>query len=185
MAVPVSPENSAALDVDGLLTSTSVTSIWKRAVDGTSITPTNSNQTAGAEMVGTHIPAEVLAATDAVVLMAGHSGGTVWPLEAGTAVSGTALVLHTREVGPAVTLATHAINVGTTAASIGTGITSGRKHIEIYNAGTVTAYIGPATVGTASGFPLGTAANAWFDSGHAWYAIAASGSATLRVLEMS
>lgn len=185
MAVPISPENSAALDVDGLLTSTSVTSIWKRAVDGTSITPTNSNQNAGAEMVGTHIPGEVLAATDPVVLLGGHTGGTVWPLEAGTAVSGTALVLHVRETGPAVSLVAHAINVTTGTASVGTGITSGRKHIEFYNGGTTTVYLGPSTVGTATGFPLGTAAYANFNSGHAWHATTTAGTASLRVLEMS
>ena len=185
MAVPISPTNDDSQNVDGLMVSTSVTSIWHRAVDGTSITPTSSNQNAAAEMIGTHIPAEVMVATDAIVLMAGHTGGTVWPLEAGTAVSGTALVLHVRETGPAVTLAAHAINVTTGTASVGTGITSGRKHIEFYNGGTTTVYLGPSTVGTASGFPLGTAAYANFNSGHSWYATTTAGTASLRVLEMS
>jgi hypothetical protein len=81
-------------------------------------------------------------------------------------------------------LVAHAIAVATAATSIGTGISSGRKHIEIYNGGTQTVYIGPSAVSTANGFPLGTAANAWFDSGHAWYAITGGGTATLRVLEL-
>lgn len=185
MAVPVSPTNDDSQNVNGLLVSTGVTGIWNRAIDGTSITPTSSNQNAGAAMVGTHVPAEVLAATDPVVLLGAHTGGTVYPLEAGTAVSGTALVLHVRETGPAVTLVAHAINVTTGTASVGTGITSGRKHIEFYNGGTTTVYLGGSGVGTASGFPLGTAAYANFNSGHAWYATTTAGTAVLRVLEMS
>lgn len=185
MAVPVSPQNDDSQNVDGLLTSTSVTSLWHRAVDGTSITPTSSNQNAAADMVGTHVPAEVLAATDPVVLVAAHTGGTVYPLEGGTASSGTALVLHIREVGPNVSRVAHAINVGTAATSLGTGITSGRKYLDVYNGGTVTVYLGPSSVGTASGIPLGTGAYYYEEGALALYGITASGSASLRVQERS
>lgn len=187
MAIPISPTNDDSQNVDGLMVSTSVTSVWHRAIDGSALTPTSSNQQAAAEMVGTHVPAEVLAATDPVVLIGAHTGGTVYPLEAGTAVSGTALVLHVREVGPAGTVVTHSIDVTSGTASLGTGITSGRKHIEFYNAGTATVYLGNAQVGTASGFPLGTAAYAYFNSGAAWYATiaGAAGTSAVRVLEMA
>lgn len=187
MPAPTSPSNASSQNVNGLLVSTGVTSIWNRAIDGSAITPTNSTQQAGAAMVGTHVPAEVLVATDPVVLMGGHTGGTVYPLEAGTAASGTALVLHVRETGPAVTLAAHAVNVTSGTANLGTAITTGRKHIEFYNAGTATVYLGPSTVGTATGFPLGTGAYAYFNSGHAWHATiaGAAGTSAVRVLEMS
>jgi hypothetical protein len=177
--------NTSDQNQDPLVLSTSATGQLKRAVDGSALTPTGSDYPAAAHMTGSHVPAEVLVATDVFSLVGASTGGTVYPLEGGTAVSGTAVVLHVRDVGPATTLVSHAINVGTAATSIGTGITTGRKHIEVYNNGTVTAYLGHSAVGTANGFPLGTAAYAYFDSGHTWYAAAASGSAALRVLEMS
>ena len=186
MAIPVSPTNDDSQNVDGLLPSTTTTSVWHRAVDGSALTPTSSNQQAAAEMVGTHVPAEVITSTDPIVLVGASKGGTIYPLEGGTAVSGTAVVLHVREVGPAGTVVAHAINVTSGTASLGTGITSGRKHIEFYNAGTATVYLGHAQVGTASGFPLGTGAYAYFNSGSSWYATiaGAAGTSALRVLEL-
>lgn len=188
MAVPISPTNDDTQNVNGLLISTSVTGVWNRAIDGTSITPTSSSQNAAAALVGTHIPAEVVVATDPVVLVAGSYGGTVYPLEIGTAGAvGTAGILHTRDVGLGGSVVTHSINVTSGTASLGTGLSSGRKHIEFYNAGTATVYLGNAQVGTANGFPLGTAAYAYFDSSTAWYATiaGAAGTSALRVLEMS
>ena len=185
MAVPASPTNDDGQNVDGLTVSTSLTSIWHRAIDGSAITPTGSSEQAGAEMVGTHIPGEVLASTDPLVLIAGSQGGTVYPLEAGTASSGTALVLHTREVGTNTSRVNHAINVGTAATSLGTGISSGRKFVDIYNSGTVTVFLGPSTVGTATGLPIGTGAYYYEQGALAIYGIVASGTGTLRVQERS
>lgn len=185
MATPASPTNSAAQKVDGLLTESSTSAIWHRAVSGSSITPTGSDQNAAADMVGTHVSGEAIVSTDPTVLIAGSVGGTVYPLAAGTSVTTGASTLHVREVGPATTLVTHAIAVSTAATAIGTGISSGRKHIEVYNGGTQVVYVGHSAVSTANGYPLGTAANSWWDSGHAWYAVTAGGTATLRVLEMS
>lgn len=186
MAKITPTQNTASQNQDPVVLSTSAVGHLKRAIDGSVLTPTNSDYPAAAPMTGTHVAGEVIISTDAITLIAGSSGGTIYPLEAGTAVSGTALVLHVRETGPAASMVAHAIDVTAAAtASVGTGITSGRKHIEFYNAGTATVYLGPSTVGTASGFPLGTAAYAWFNSGHAWHAIAAGGTVSLRVLEMS
>jgi hypothetical protein len=185
MAKITPTQNTSDQNQDPLVLSTSTTARLKRAVDGSSLTPTGSDYAAAAEMTGSHVSGEVFAATDVLSLIGGMgSGGTIYPLEAGTASSGTALVLHVRDVGPAGTMVAHAINVTSGTVAIGTGLSTGRKHIEIYNAGTGTVYLGHAQVGTASGFPLGTAAYAYFDSGHAWYATVAAGTSAVRVLEL-
>lgn len=186
MAKITPTENNDDQNQDPIVISSGVTGHLKRAVDGSVLTPTGSDYPAAAHMTGSHIPGELIAATDVFMLAGGSNGGTVYPLAAGTSVHGTAVTLHVREVGPATTLAVHTVSVTAAAtAAMGTGITSGRKHIEFYNSGTAVVYLGPSTVGTASGFPLGTASYAYFDSGHAWHAIAAGGTSAVRVMEMS
>lgn len=191
MAAHVSPVNDNARDTDGINLSTSATQVLKRAVAGSSRSVTGGDTNAAAQEVGTHADdAAFTVGTDSIVVAGGLADETspdsVNEGDAGAFRMGLDRVQLIRETGPNTTLAAHAINVTSGTVSIGTAITSGRKHIEIYNAGTATVYLGPSTVGTASGFPLGTAAYAWFDSGHDWYAVGPSaGTTTLRVLEMS
>lgn len=189
MAKITPTQNTSAQNQDPVVLSTSATAQLKRAVDGSALTPTGSDYPAVAQMTGSHvISGEALISTDVFQLVgAVNTGGTAFPLEGGTATYGSAVVLHVRETGPATTLSVHSVNVTSGTAELGTAISTGRKHIEFYNAGTGIVYLGPSTVGTASGFPLGTATSRSFNSGHRWYATIenAAGTSAIRVLEMS
>lgn len=189
MAKITPTQNTSSQNQDPIVLSTSATGQLKRSVDGSALTPTGSDYPAAAQMTGSHvISGESLVATDVFQLVGGvNGGGTAFPLEGGTATYGSAIVLHVRETGPATSLAVHAVNVTSGTAELGTAISSGRKHIEFYNAGTGTVYLGPSTVGTATGFPLGSGVVMSFNSAHRWYAtiINAAGTSAIRVLEMS
>ena len=77
------------------------------------------------------------------------------------------------------------VSVGTSAVLLAVGATSrpGRRNLYVYNAGTGTVYLGPSTVTSSNGFGLAPSATFIWDSEDDLYAISASGSNNVRVME--
>lgn len=74
----------------------------------------------------------------------------------------------------------------TTAAAQCLAANAGRIRATIVNAGTQTVYLGPASVATSTGIPLvAGAAMEDAESTDAWYAVTASGTGDLRIIEVS
>lgn len=190
MATITSPANAAGESVHSLVLATGTDGKLPRGVAGSSATPSGGDTASVAQEVGTHVDDAAFTVASSTIVVAGGladetSSDSVDEGDAGAFRMGLDRVQLSRETGPNTTLVAHAINVTTGTASVGTAITAGRKHIEFYNNGTATVYLGGSAVGTASGFPLGTAAYADFNSGHSWYATTTGGTVSLRVLEMS
>lgn len=75
----------------------------------------------------------------------------------------------------------------TTAAASIVAANTARRAVTIHNAGAVTVYLGKDnTVSTSNGFPLGVGSSMSDDvSTDAWWAITASGTGDLRVIEVA
>lgn len=186
MASVNSPINSNSRDVDSLITPTGITGLMKRGLHSQSVSGGDSN--VADQAVGTHVDdAALTVAADSVVAVGGFadetSSDSVDEGDVGALRMGLDRVLLTRDHGPVTERVVHAINISTSAASIGTGIAANRRHIDVYNGGTVTVFLGPSGVGTATGIPLGTASYYYETGSIAIYGITASGTAALRVQE--
>lgn len=186
MAKFASPQNTSDQNLDPLILPTSTTGVGKRAVNSRTVTGGDYN--VADQGVATHVDdAALVVGTDSVVAVAGFADETspdsVNEGDVGALRMGLDRVLLVRAVGLVTSRVTHAVNVTTAATSLGTGIASDRRHIEIYNGGTATIYLGDSGVGTATGFPLGTAAYYYEESGLPLYGIATGGTVAVRVLE--
>ncbi|MCA3124791.1 MAG: hypothetical protein ING90_19265 [Rhodocyclaceae bacterium] len=101
-------------------------------------------------------------------LVAGADGGVVSVLET------------PRTIAPVVT----ATSCGTTATAIPASVASGRRSLQVYNAGSAPIYLGPAGVTTANGMPLPAGAYWSADTDAVpYYCIVTTGSVSARSLE--